>query len=689
MRKLKFVWLVLAGLIVGAGGFSGLSFAEEAVVELGEVVVTATRVERLITDIPASVTVITREEIEKTYAKTVDDFLRREVGVQVRRLEGLASSCGVAVRMRGTGGWTGRVLILKDGVPLNTRYTGGVPFLNVLSIQDIERIEIVRGAASAIHGSAALGGVINIITRRADIGLSGDVSMEAGSFDTEIGSLGLRYGAGNFALRFAVERKQGSGHKSRYPWDPTDQGWRLTETELTQISLGGDLWLGESLLKVDFDNFRQDRLAARRDQWDTSRETNKYRASWETPLFGFGEETVFSLKGYYFDEDRISISHRINPDTREHDIFRHRTVIPTSDYGIMSQISTVLGNHRLVAGVDFSGASADRHQKFAPPRKDTRFEGEQRLYAVFVNNEMHLGERVILSAGLRYDHWENIGGRFLLDGAWKEIPKVTDSAISPRGGIVYKLNEDTRLRASVGTGFRAPSLFHMYHTGPCPTFDFRAGNPELKPERLDWSYDVGIEMQPHENFNLSLTFYQSRLSDFLAFVTHPAGDPDIPDWVVGVAPGLDVRQKINIGEMDIHGVEAELDFRFNERWSAFVNHTFNVSKIREHEIAPAYEGNYLCWSPRHISVLGFTYDNPRLFTLSLDITSTGSRFERLRNEVKVPGFHMVNMRASRELFEGMEAFINVENLTDEEWRGSRWVNVGVPFNFLVGGRFTF
>ncbi|MCL0085873.1 TonB-dependent receptor [Thermodesulfovibrionales bacterium] len=690
MRKLKLVWLVLAGLIVGAGSFSGLSFAEEAYAEevlvIEEVVVTATRVERPLAHIPASVTVITREEIEKTYAKTVDDFLRREVGVQVRRTRGLTvTGAHTAVYMRGTGD-PARVLILKDGVPLNTKYTGRVALLNAMSIQDIERIEIVRGAASALYGSSAMGGVINIITRRAEPGFAGNVSLEAGNLDTQIGSLGLRYGAENFALRFAAERKQTGGYEYRDPWDPKDQGWRLPEMELNHISVGGDLWLGESLLRVDFDHFTEDALVGTRVQWDVAPETNKYRVGWEMPLFGFGEETVFSIKGYYFDDEYIGTSHRLNPATREFDIFKTRITRSSDDYGIMAQVSTVLGNHHLVAGVDFSGASVDHHQEFAAGG-DRKFEGEQSLYAVFVNNEMHLGERMILSAGLRYDRWENVDGRFYDHalGVWEEYPAVTDSAISPRGGIVYKLTEDTRLRASLGTGFRAPSLRHMYRAGPHGRF-YDLGNPELRPEKLDWSYDVGVDMQPHENLNLSLTFYQSRLSDFLGRETLLPGDPGIPHWLD--PGGLPVRRMINVGEVDIHGIEAGLEFRFDEKWSAFINHTYNVSKVREHEKDPEVEGNYLAWSPRHISVVGFTYDNPRLFTLSLSIENKGSRFTGLDNEREVAGFHMVNMRVSRELFGGMEVFANVENLTDEEWMDSA-VTIGPPFNLLVGARHTF
>lgn len=690
--SLKSVFLLGAVMIIGSYQLSSKAYAEEVVeedaVELGEVVVTATRAERLVEDVPASVTIISKEEIEKTYAKTVDDFLGRELGVTVVRGRGLATCPGAfQFHMRGTGS-SGRVLILRDGVPLNTKNRGGVDAydLSATSIQDIERIEIVRGAASALYGSSAMGGVINIITRRAEPGLSGNVSLQAGSFDMGIGSLGLRYGAETFGLRFAAERKQADGYQDIDPWQPH---WKVAELEFNHISLGGDLWLGESLLRVDYDNFQTDGTDSAREHWHFTPETNRYRASWEMPL-GLGEETVFSLKGYYFDKEFSSIAHGFNPATQAFDILSNRWMYSTADYGVMSQISTVLGNHHLVAGIDFSGATVDDHWGFYQPvASDSKFEGEQNIYAAFINNEMHLGERVVLNAGLRYDHWENTGGRFLeAPGVWQEVPELTDSAISPRGGIVYKIAENTRLRASLGTGFRAPTLSDMFSTAPLPAWGiYWLGNPELEPEKLDWSYDVGMETQPHENFNLSLTFYQSRLSDFLGEEMMLAGDPRLPPWL---NPGhMVVLRTINIGEVDIHGVEAGLEFRFNEKWSAFINHTYNVSKVKKHKVEPAYEGNYLPSSPRHISVVGFTYDNPRLFTLSLDITSTGSRYAAIDNAVVFDGFHMVNMKVSRELLEGMEIFANVNNLTDEKWQESIHSNVGVPFNFLVGARYAF
>ena len=683
MRKLKFVWLVLAGLIVGAGGFSGLSFAEEAVVELGEVVVTATRVERLITDIPASVTVITREEIEVSPAKTVDDLLGNVAGVQMDRYVGLLGSCGggVHISMRGMAS-SARVLILVDGVPLNTKFRDLTPLLNAISVQNIERIEIVRGASSALYGSSAMGGVINIITRRAEYGLSGNISLEAGNLDTQIGSLGLRYGAGNFGLRFAAERKQGGGYEFVYPWDPLLE---LGETKLDHTSLGVDYWLGESLLRLDIDNFGEDVFfenpAPGFWRWDMQSKRNRYRVSLETPVFGRGAD--FSIKGFYSDADFEARQHMPSAPG-QFDVFFQDWNYRSADYGIITQVAFERGIHHLTIGADLSGGNFEQDQLILGVG-ERKLEGTQSLYAVFVNNEMDISDRLILSAGLRYDWWENKDGRLYghQPGQWLDFPTATESALSPRGGVVYKLTERARLRASIGTGFRAPTLENLYKAVPFAGVYF-IGNPELGPERLDWSYDVGVDLQPNENLNLSLTFYQSRLSDFIGNTMLMPGQE--PDWLP--SPGMPMLQPINIGEVDIHGVEAGLEVGFNDKWSAFANHTFNVSKVREHEKDPLVVGNYLSGAPRHISTIGVTYDNPQLFTLSLSITNESSRFAALDNVEEVEGFSVVNLRVSRKLLHGMEIFANVGNLTDEKYGVTTWA-LSPPFNALVGMRYTF
>ena len=135
-------------------------------------------------------------------------------------------------------------------------------------------------------------------------------------------------------------------------------------------------------------------------------------------------------------------------------------------------------------------------------------------------------------------------------------------------------------------------------------------------------------------------------------------------------PGMAVIQKVNIGRVEIYGVEAGLEYALNSRWSAFANHTYNVSKVRSYDIKPEVEGNLISYAPKHITKAGLIYDNPELFTFSVYLTDVGSRFGDFENTDKkrLEGYQVVDMRISRKLFKGMEAFLNLDNVTDEKYK---------------------
>lgn len=187
MKDLKVI-VVIIGIMSFA--LSQASWAgEQEVIKLGEVVVTATRTERPIESVPASVTVITSEDIEKSPAHSADELLRELAGVTVRHYQGiLSSSTTNSVTMRGLVGTEGRVLILRDGVPINDSYGGAVEW-NEVDVDDIERIEVVRGAGSALYGSNAMGGVINIITKKPEKEIKTSVETGYGSMNTWLVSL--------------------------------------------------------------------------------------------------------------------------------------------------------------------------------------------------------------------------------------------------------------------------------------------------------------------------------------------------------------------------------------------------------------------------------------------------------------------------------------------------------------------
>ena len=663
--------------------FAFIAQAQEAV-ELEKTVVTATRTETPIENLPVSVTVITKDDIEKMHAKTVDDVLNKVAGVRVKRTKGLLTTGShTSVCMRGTE-HASRTLILKDGIPLNTVYIGSVDWWGVMSVEDIEKIEIVRGASSALYGSSAMGGVINIITRPARKKITGSVSLEGGTFDTYIGNANLSGATDKYGLRVAAGHKRSDGYEY-YEGDKWKDYYKTPEIEITNTAVGGDIWLGESLLKLDYEYFLEDSLSATTTQYDNEDKSHRYSLNYSLPI----GKIDFSIKSYYFDKSYDSKARKYDKTTGEHNKYYYDCNVPKDEWGLMMQVSTEMGSHRFTVGSDLKWGKCTSTYKYVDG--DRIFSGKQDLYSFFVNDEILIGDKLILSAGVRYDSWKNHDGKSYDDtkAPAKDIqyPEKTDESWSPRAGIVYKLREDTKLRASFGTGFKVPSLYYLYKSGYHGKTKFDLANPELGPEKMPWSYDVGFDMKPNKNLNLTFTFYQSRFEDFM---TDKTLDPsEIPPWFTP-EPGQDVKQKVNVGKVDIHGAEAGLECAFNSRWSAFVNYTYNVSKVKEHKEKPEVEKNYLPYTPRHMTKLGFTYDNPNLFTLSVYLRNVGTMFCDLENtdKKKTEGFSVWDMKISRELFKDMELFLSVDNLTDEKYK-EYYSYYNPPLTAMVGAKYSF
>lgn len=665
--------------------FAFIAQAQEAV-ELEKTVVTATRTETPVENLPVSVTVITRDDIEKMHAKTVDDVLNKAAGISIRRSKGLADVGHTTFGMRGTGRDTGRTLFLKDGIPLNNTYIGSIGnFFDVLSVDDIEKIEIVRGASSALYGSNAMGGVINIITRPARKKIAGSVSFEGGTFDTYIGNANIAAATDKFGLRASVGHKRTDGYEY-YEGAKWKDYYETPESKNSNASVGTDIWLGDSLLKLDYEYFYQDYLHRTSSEGDSENKTHKYSLNYSLPL----GKMDFNVKSYYFDYNPELKKHKYNKTTEAYDKPYYDNDIPKDDWGLMLQASYPVGSHLLTVGSDFKWGKCDSKYHYYG-KGDRNFSGKQDFYSFFANDEWLIGDKIVLSAGVRYDHWKNHSADSY-DSTTATVrsiqyPDKTDEAWSPRAGVVYKVREDTKLRASFGSGFKAPSLYYLYKSGTHGTKRFDLSNPELEAEKMPWSYDVGFDMKPNDNLNLSFTFYQSQFKDFLGDKTL---DPsEVPSYFTP-DPGMAVIQKVNMGQIDIHGVEASLEYAFNSEWSAFVNHTYNVSKIKEYEAKPEVEGNDLSYTPRHMTKIGFIYDNPDLFTLGIYLTNVGCRFGDFENtdKKKLEGYQVVDMKVSRELFDGMDLFVSVDNLTDEKYK-EYYTTYNPPITVMVGAKYSF
>jgi vitamin B12 transporter len=429
------------------------------------ILVTAARSAQTADQTLASVTVITREDIERRQPQNIVDLLRTQAGIDLTRSGGPGGD--IALFMRGTN--SNHTLILIDGVRVASLTTGAFEWRS-LSIAQIERIEIVRGPRAALYGSDAIGGVIQIFTRRPrDL----EVALGAGSHDTRRadvawgGSGPVRvFATGSHfqADGFSAQNERGSS------FDPDDDAERQQA-----VSAGFEMDL-QNNARIDVIG-RQSRGTAEFDIGESdvvneslsARIAHKTSPAWTQSLsFGIFSDTLTT---------RSAFPSAIR--TRRHALDWQNDVT-------LDQASTVTAG---LAYAKESGSNVD------PSIGATLFDREQDSRAVFALWQRDLGTSNVQLAGRR-DDYSSFGGH----GTWS-------------AAFGWEPWTDADAWASYGTAFRAPSLNDLFHPGFFG--GFFAGNPNLKPERSRTA-EIGLRRRTPAG-RIAVSLYTTRIDDLIAF----------------------------------------------------------------------------------------------------------------------------------------------------------------------------
>lgn len=470
---------------------------------LPDTVVTATRVPTPAERVPAAITVITRETIQERGYQTLAEALRSVPGFTMIQSGGLGQQASGFVR----GANSNQVTVLLDGVVINDPSTpaGAFNFGNDL-LGDIERIEVLRGPASALYGSSAIGGVVNMITRRApaDKAFHGFGELAGGTQDTARGTIG---GAGTIGIWDYMAALQGLSTRGsnavapRFPNRTSERDGfqgaagtaRLGVTPVEGLRLEGLLRWRENHL--DLDSVPYD---------DPNYTGNDRRFS------GQLRGTAVLLDGAWTTglrvaqtEDRRSYRNLMDAGSRAttDDLFRgSRTTyewtntVRLPDAGIVTDPALSFGlTHAREAVDQNSGSPSFRTTTNATATQD----------AAQAALQFRLLERLDIAAGLRRDEYEGF-----------------DEATTWRLGGVFAIPEAaTRLRAAAGSGFKAPSLYERF--GRIGTY-FR-GNPNLRPEYSE-SWEIGSETDlpvfgRPDGLTLGVTYFDTRSRDLINYDT--------------------------------------------------------------------------------------------------------------------------------------------------------------------------
>lgn len=538
--------LILLGLCRAAYADEYPSKTDEQALLFSELpsVFTASRHEQPVTKAPASVDIISSEQIKRYGWRTVSAMLGS--------LPGFISAYDRAYHHTGVrgfappGDYNTRILVLIDGHRVNENlqdYAGlGRDFL--VDVENIERVEVVRGPASALYGSSALFAVVNVITQRGRDLQGARISGSTGSYDSHQGQVshGKKFANGLETL-FSASYFHSDGHDNLdFPGLGTahhqdqEQVERLHGKLTWEDFMLSGSWVGRKKFiptgttGTTFGE-PQTHYHDRRAYTDLNYHHN-FTGDWDLTARAFWDS-------YEFDDD---LPYQVSPQ---------QTIINKDHWegqwvgGEFLVGHTFFDSHRLTFGSEWrynfrqlmTNKDVDPYFLYANTHQTSNIVG------VYLQDEWAILDNLTLEAGGRFDHYDNFGGTF-----------------NPRLGLIYQPFEVTTFKLLYGTAFRAPNAFESAYAC-CEGVTPWIGNPHLTPESIK-TYEFVWEQRLNSNFDLHVSFYYNRLSNLINLTVSPEG----------------IRQFHNQGNAEAHGVETQLVAHF-ENIEGRLSHTFQQSRV--------------------------------------------------------------------------------------------------------------
>ncbi len=543
-KKAWITWAVLTALTVPAYAASADGAADGSAVTMKDVVVTATRTEADVKMVPNTVEVITADDIEKLGATDVYSALRLADNVQIMNT---STGFGHRISMRGMSSDSTLILINGQRTAIeDTETTQNLLALDRINVHNIERIEIIRGAASAQYGSDALAGVINIITKKSTgkpsvtVGATTGTTNMSNYYHIDLGRQGKF--SSTFDMNFSKDRqwtehevsglpvKNLQGPKQSYNFSGT---YELGENKNLNLDLG----YYKDKLSGDWSH-KEYNLGA----WggivrlqDAKLETERRDAS--LSLTGKTKKDDYMVRTFYSKLDKF----RFLPYTALAKEYGETNKY--SIWGIEAKNShKVNGDHTLTYGTEYDRYDVDG-VNFG---KDGDNGKNLNTYAAYIQDEWLLGDKWEIIPAVRYDHHSEFG-----------------SKTTPHIGVTYLANDHNRFKANWGEGYKAPSVSELYmdytHMGV-----LTLGNPNLRPEES-------------KNWNLS---YEGEWGKTFGKITYFHNDIDnmISTRTVGGRHGYNEYYNID-GTTKTHGVELtlgrklsrDLDVKVTSNWTSASN----------------------------------------------------------------------------------------------------------------------
>ena len=629
MPKTKILLHVFA-IFIFATAYSQNSIIQKTdstgVYKLTDVVVTATKTKINTLELANSISVIDSAQISNSNSTNVFDILKNEVGMSFTRQGGVGTLSNIYIR----GANSSQTLVMVDGIEVNlTNDPSGVYDFSALPTDNIERIELLRGPQSTLYGSDAMAGVVNIITKKGYGSPKITLYTEGGSYNTYKGLAGFNGSIDKFNLSATLSRTKSDGFSNadKIFGNTEEDGYKIDNFSsalgysLSQ-NLNINLYTRFTNSKADYDQF------GGRFGDDPTYVFNQQEISLRA------EGNLKMLDGVWNQKIGFNFLRNVRKysyDTSAASIYYSHSLYDGKLYKLDWQNDFKITKSNLItagAELKFEEASSEYYAfnylllpDYASifPKKDAKTLG------IYLQDQFEFNKSFFASAGIRLDNHNKFGSQFTY-------------RIAP----VYLIWETgTKLKATIGSGFKSPSLFYLYD----PSY----GNEDLNPEKsIGW--DLGIEQFLFKQYtSIGATYFYNKFSDMFGF------DPV-------------TFKTININKAVTKGVEIYLQSKAADELNLKLNYTYTDAK----DLSPNSQDydKKLLRRPQNKVGLYTSYSiNPKA-NINADVIWVGKREDidfSTYQRIELKGYFLINLAAHYHVFDFVRLNLRIENLLDTEY----------------------
>lgn len=618
----------------------GLFFEEQELV-------TSTKRSTTLRKAPAIATIITADEIRNMGARNLEDILKMVPGFGVSTNE-----IGInMIEVRGVRSFVSeKILVMIDGHSLNRNITGSAfyTYAEMLPIENIRQVEVVRGPGSALYGNSAFVATINIITRNAEEINGLELKAGGGTSDTfKVNAVGGRSIGDKLTVSGSVDHYQTNGPRLMVEADTlsgtpfsmapgtSDLSFKQTDAFLKlgygDLSFRGEYRTVRKGLFIGFGPALTDNSFGDHDiYWGELAYTQRLAEGFSTNLklhydhieqnsnvkiFPNGFAGVFpnGMIGRPLVKDR-TIGGELQVDW---DVFTGNHLIAGVSFEMLEQYNT-----RQLANFDpLTGAPLPAIQEVANWNRDA----VRRIWAAYLQDEWQLPFRINLTAGVRFDHYSDFG-----------------NTVNPRVGLVWSFLDNADLKLLYGQAFRAPNFQELYNiNNPA-----QLGNPDLKPETIQ-TYEAGLAWRLNRNFAANLTYFYSLIKDQID--VNPTATP-APTYA-------------NIGKSETQGIELGLSGAIGPELSWKANYSWQDPRNAD-------TNQRLPYVPSHRASGGINYAPVKYLNLHTDVLWTGPRpRDKGDSRAESPDYTTVDLAVTiKNFYRTLEIQGTVRNLFDRRFK---------------------